>query len=154
MANFPARYAGGRWVQWFALENAGEAILAIPFHSSGLQADSTLRQHQYLSQVLAAGNIEANFTNYSRKVMAQADFSVVTAAGTGITTVSVVNVPSWAGAGGAVNSTFGKWGWFYRKNAGDADSAIRCAYWHDFTGGTSGATLTPSVTTIGTANTG
>lgn len=154
MANFPARYAGGRWVQWFALENAGEAIIAIPFHLAGLATDTNLRQYQTLAAVLAGGSAEANFTNYVRKVMSQSDFSVVTAPSTGITTVSVVNAPSWTAAGGALNSSFGKWGWFFRKAPGDPDSAIRPAYWHDFTGGTGGTTLTPTVTTIGTANTG
>lgn len=141
--------AKGRWVEKFSLPVGGDNIIVVLVQSSGLQVDATLNNHQFLSQLLAAGNTEATFTNYARKVLSAADISVSVNTGTGVTTVDTVD-QVWNAAGGAANNTLGAILTCYRPTSGSLDSAILLLTKHDFATTTTGGNLTAQVPSIGT----
>lgn len=149
MASFIFDSAKGRWVEKFLLPVGGDNIVVVLLQSSGLQADATLNNHVFLSQLLAAGNTEATFTNYSRKVLSAADLSVSVNTGTGVTTVDAVD-QVWASAGGALNNTMGAICTCYRPTSGSLDSAVLLLTKHDFATTTTGGALTATVPSIGT----
>lgn len=117
--------------------------------SAGLQADGTLNNHQFLSELLAAGNAEADFTNYARKVLSAADITVSTNTGTGVTTVDIPD-QVWNAAGGAVNNTHGALLTCYRPTSSTPDSGVLLLTKHDYTTTTTGGNLTAQVPSIGT----
>lgn len=118
--------------------------------NAGLQADATLGTHQFLSTLLAASNDECDATNYTRKVLTDADISIVTNTTTHITTVDITD-PTWTGIGGAVNNDLGAILSCYRKVSSDPDSQILCLSKHDWVRTTSGTNMTVTVPSIGTA---
>jgi hypothetical protein len=150
MAPFIADSAKGRWVEKFMLPIGGDNIIVVLLQSSGLQADATLNNYTFLSQLLAAGNTEATFTNYTRKVLAAADITVSVNTGTGVTTVDTVD-QVWNAAGGALNNTLGALLTCYRPTSGSLDSAVLVLTKHDFAATTTGGNLTAQVPSIGTA---
>jgi hypothetical protein len=104
------------------------------------QADATLKDHDDVAAMLAAGggtaNVECDFTSYARK--------------TGITgTVTVddandrvdVSIPdqTWSPAGGATNNTTAKLIVYYQDSASDAGRVPLTA--HDFVVTTDGSNL-------------
>jgi len=115
-----------------------------------LQADSTLRTHPTLSALLAAGNTEATFTNYARKVLTAADITVSVNTGTHVVTVDVTD-QVWTAAGGATNNSVGALLTCYRPTSGTADSGILVLTKHDYVISTTGGNLTATVPSIGTA---
>lgn len=115
-----------------------------------MQADSTLNNNQTLADLLAAGNVEADFTNYVRKVLSSVDITVSTNTSTGVTTVDIPD-QVWNAAGGAVNNTIGALLTCYRPTSATPDSGILPLTKHDFTIGTTGGNLTATVPSIGTA---
>lgn len=143
-------YAKGRFVEKYMLPIGGDNIVVVLLQSSGLQADATLNNYQFLSQLLAGGNLEATFTNYSRKVLAAADLTVTVNTGTGVTTVDAVD-QVWSAAGGALNNTMGALVTCYRPTSGSADSAILLLTKHDYAASTTGGNLTASIPSIATA---
>jgi hypothetical protein len=149
MAPFIADSAKGRWVEKYMLPIGGDNIVVVLLQSSGLQADATLNNHTFLSQLLAAGNTEATFTNYSRKVLSAADITVSVNTGTGITTVDIVD-QVWNAAGGALNNTLGALLTCYRPTSGSLDSSMLILTKHDFATTTTGGNLTAQVPSIGT----
>lgn len=149
MAPFIFDNAKGRWVEKFLLPIGGDNIVVVLLQSSGLQADATLNNYTFLSQLLAGGNTEAGFTNYARKVLAAADLSVSVNTGTGVTTVDAVD-QVWNSAGGALNNTMGAICFCYRPTSGSADSAILLLSKHDFATTTTGGNLTAQIPSIGT----
>lgn len=66
------------------------------------QADSTLAAHQTVSSMLAAANVEADFTGYSRKTGITATLSV------GSTSTADMPDQTFANAGGTTNNTISK----------------------------------------------
>lgn len=149
MASLIFDSAKGRWVEKFMLPIGGDNIVVVLLQSSGLQADATLNNYATLSALLAGGNTEATFTNYSRKVLAAADLSVSVNTGTGVTTVDSVD-QVWNAAGGALNNTLGAICFCYRPTSGSLDSAILPLTKHDFATTTTGGNLTATVPSIGT----
>lgn len=150
MAPFVFDYAKGRWVEKFLLPIGGDNIIVVLLQSSGLQADATLNNYTFLSQMLAGGNTEATFTNYSRKVLAAADLSVSVNTSTGVTTVDALD-QVWSAAGGATNNTMGAICTCYRPTSGSLDSAVLLLTKHDFATTTTGGALTATIPSIGTA---
>jgi len=126
-------------------------IVVVLLQNSGLQADATLNNYQFLSDLTAAGNLEATFTNYSRHILAGADITVSVNTGTGIVTVSLNANRVWNAAGGATNNTLGAFLTAYRPTSGSADSAVLLLTKHDFATSTTGGALTATVSTIATA---
>ena len=149
MAPFIADSAKGRWAEKFLLPVGGDNIVVVLLQASGLQADATLRTNQYLSGLLSAGNTEATFTNYSRKVLAAADITVSVNTGTHVVTVDIVD-QVWNAAGGAANNSIGALLTCYRPTSGSADSAILVLTKHDYVISTTGGNLTATVPSIGT----
>ena len=108
-----------------------------------VQADATLLDYDTLDAILTAGggtaNVEANFTNYARKVLTNTELSAPTVDDTGNEQYSDMPDQTYTSAGGATNNTLVK--------------ALIC-YDNDTTGGTD-ANLIPltahdvSVTTDG-----
>lgn len=149
MASLIFDYAKGRWVEKYRLPVGGDNILVVLLQTTGLQADSTLNNHQYLSELLAAGNTEATFTNYSRQVLSSADITVSTNTSTGVTTVDTTD-RVWNAAGGAVNNNLGALLTCYRQTSATPDSGILLLTKHDYTVSTTGGNLTATVPSIGT----
>lgn len=118
--------------------------------SAGLQSDATLGTYQYLGDLLAAGNTEATFTNYSRQVLSGTSITIGVNTSTGVTTVGISN-QVWNAAGGAVNNTLGALLTCYRPTSASADSEVLLLTKHDFAVSTTGGTLTATVSSIGTA---
>lgn len=127
----------------------GDNVIVVLLQASGLQADATLRTHQYLSALLSAGNTEATFTNYSRKVLAAADITVSVNTGTHIVTVDIAD-QVWSAAGGAANNSVGALLTCYRPTSGTADSGVLVLTKHDYVISTTGGNLTATVPSIGT----
>lgn len=128
----------------------GDNIIVVLLQASGLQADASLRINPTLSALLSAGNSEASFTNYSRKVLAAADITVSINTGTHINTVDIAD-QVWSAAGGAANNSIGALITCYRPTSGSADSAILPLTKHDYVIATTGGNLTATVPSIGTA---
>lgn len=109
------------------------------------EADGVLEDYDDMSALLlAAGNTEADFTNYARK--------------TGITGTETVDdtnnrndcdIPdqTWTSAGGATNNTLVKAIICYNQGAGDAN-LIPLTH-HDFTPTTDGSDLTMQINAAG-----
>lgn len=117
--------------------------------SGSLPTDATLKNCPFLSDVLSAGAVECDFTNYSRIVIGTpASISVNT--GTGVVTADIPD-QIWNGAGGAVNNTTGAFLICYRKTSGAADSVIRVLTKHGYGYGTTGGNMPASIPSIGTA---
>lgn len=150
MAPFVFDYAKGRWAEKYLLPIGGDNIVIVLLQSSGLQADATLNNHQTLSALLAAGNTEATFTNYARKVLSAVDLSVAVNTGTGITTVGLTANQIWTSAGGALNNALGAFVTCYRQTSATPDSGILPLTKHDFAVTTTGVNLQATVTSIGT----
>lgn len=150
MANVIFDYAKGRFVEKFMLPVGGDNIVVVLLQASGLQADATLRTNQFLSGMLSAGNAEATFTNYSRKVLAAADITVSINTGTHVNTVDIVD-QVWNSAGGAANNSIGALITCYRPTSGTPDSGMLLLTKHDYVISTTGGNLTATVPSIGTA---
>lgn len=143
-------YAKGRYVEKFMLPIGGDNIIVVLLQASGLQADASLRTNATLAALLSAGNSEATFTNYARKVLAAADITVSINTGTHVNTVDIVD-QVWNAAGGATNNSVGALITCYRPTSGSADSAILPLTKHDYVISTTGGNLTATVPSIGTA---
>jgi hypothetical protein len=74
--------------------------------ATGLQADSTLRDHDNLSVLLAASNDEATFTNYTRKVLSSGVTVTVDDSNDWLD-VDIAD-QTWTSAGGTTNNSIGK----------------------------------------------
>jgi hypothetical protein len=145
-------YAKGRWVEKYSLPLGGDAIGVVLLQASGLQADATLNNYQYLSQLLAGGtgNLEATFTNYARIwLTAASGITISVNTSTGVTTVDIPN-QVWSAAGGALNNSLGAFTTCYRPTSSTADSGISLMTNHPFAISVAGGTLTATVPSIGT----
>jgi hypothetical protein len=115
-----------------------------------LQVDATLNNYQFLADLLAAGNVEADFTNYGRKVLSSVDITVSVNTTTGVTTVDTSD-QVWTSAGGAVNNPLGALITCYRPTSSTPDSGVLLLTKHDFAVTTTGVDLKAVVPSIGTA---
>ena len=102
------------------------------------QADATLRDHDTLAAVLAAANTEADFTNYARKTITNANWSV-TIDDTGEDASADFADQTWTSAGGASNNTLVK---LLVCTDGANDTAREPLTLHDFSTTTDGNDLT------------
>ena len=150
MGNVLSNFAKGRFIEWASLPAGGDNLIIVLFKSAGLPADATLIDCQFLSDVVAAGAVVADFTNWARKVLSAVDITITVNTTTNIATLDIAD-QTWASAGGASNNALGKFGVFYRKTSSDADTAIRCISFHDFVVTTTGVNLSAVVPSIGTA---
>lgn len=98
------------------------------------QADATLEDYDDLSALLAnAGNTEATFTNYARKVLTDADLSAPTPDDTNNRQDADSPDQTWTSAGGAANNTLTKLLFCYDGDTtAGTDSNIIPLTHHDF----------------------
>lgn len=115
------------------------------------EADGTLEDYDDLSTLLAAaGNTEADFTNYARKVLSDTD--VATPAPDDTNNRFDVDLPdqTWTSAGGASNNTLVKLLVCYDGDTtGGTDSNIIPLTHHDFSVTTDGSDLTAQFAAAG-----
>jgi len=57
----------GRFVHWYTLPAANDAIIIVPLLAAGLEADDTLNNYDDLAALLAAANDEATAGGWNRK---------------------------------------------------------------------------------------
>jgi hypothetical protein len=138
--DFVFNIAKGKIAYYAGLPATSDALIVVLLKSSGLEADSVLKDYDDLASLLAAANDEADFTNYARKTV------------TASVTVTVddtndrvdMDMPdlTWTAAGGASNNTLGKLLICYDGDTGaGTDSAIIPLTAHDFTATTDGSDL-------------
>lgn len=72
------------------------------------EADGILQDYNTLGNILAGANTEANFTNYSRKILTNTELSLPTVDDSGNQQFSDAPDLTYASAGGAVNNAIVK----------------------------------------------
>ncbi len=140
----------GRWVEKYRLPIGGDNILIVLLKATGLEVDGTLNNYQFLSDLLASTNDEADFSNYARKVLSAGDITVTPNTSTGVTTVDISD-QTWTSAGGAVNNSLGAFLTCYRPTSSTPDSGVLVLTKHDYVQSTTGVNLLAAVPSIGTA---
>lgn len=116
------------------------------------EADATLIDYDDLGTLLAvAGNTEADFTNYARKVVTDSELAALPSPDD-TNNVYDVDLPdqTWTSAGGASNNTLTKLLICYDSDTtGGTDSNIIPLAHFDFTPTTAGGNLTAQINTAG-----
>lgn len=84
--------------------NAGLVVMIL----KTAEADSTLRDYDTFAAILAGANTEADFTNYARKELTDADVSNTTVDDVNDRREADIPDQTWASAGGASNNTTAK----------------------------------------------
>ena len=156
MADSVFNIAKGRFVE---LQNrvanndpANSALVVVLLQAN--EADAVLDDYDNLSLLLAAaGNTEATFTNYARKVLTDLDLSAITPDDTNDRQDADFADQVWTSAGGAVNNTLTKVVICYDPDstAGDDTTLVPLTH-HDFAQTTNGTNLTAQVAVYGRAS--
>lgn len=106
------------------------------------EADATLQDYDTLGALLAGANTEADFTNYARKVLTDADISAPTVDDSGNEQYSDFPDQTWVAAGGAANNTTAKLLVCYDPDTtGGTDANLIPLTAHDFVATTDGNDL-------------
>lgn len=128
---------------------ANSALVLVLLQAS--EADATLEDYDTLAALLgAAGNTEATFTNYARKVLTDADISASAVDDANNRRESDIPDPTWASAGGATNNTMTKLLVCYDPDTtGGDDTALIPLTHHDYTEATSGGDITAVINAAG-----
>lgn len=115
------------------------------------EADGTLEDYDDLSTLLAAaGNTEATFTNYARKVLTDADITGPSVDDTNNWQSSDIPDQTWTSAGGATNNTLTKCLICYDNDStGGTDANIIPLCYYDFAATTDGNDLTAQINASG-----
>jgi len=115
------------------------------------EADATLEDYDDLDALLTAGgNTEADFTNYARKTLTDADLSAPTVDDTDNRVDSDIPDQTWTSAGGASNNTTAKLIVCYDSDTtGGTDANLIPLTHHDFVETTDGNDLVAQVNTAG-----
>jgi hypothetical protein len=140
MSDFVFNQAKGKIAYYAGLPATSDALIVVLLKSSGLEADSVLKDYDDLASLLAAANDEADFTNYARKTVTAS--VTVTVDDTNDRVDMDMPDQTWTAAGGASNNTLGKLLICYDGDTGaGTDSAIIPLTAHDFTATTDGSDL-------------
>lgn len=139
MADGVFNIAKGKVAYYAGLPAANDALIVVLLKSTGLQADDTLNNHDDLAALLAAGNVECDFTNYARKTASNVTVTVDD-------TNNRVDVDfddlAYASAGGTTNNTIGKLLVCYDNDTtSGTDANIVPLTYHDISFTTTGSTL-------------
>ena len=114
------------------------------------EADATLIDYDDLAALLAGSNTEADFTNYARKVLTDADLSASTVDDANNRREADMADQVWTSAGGATNNTLTKILICYDSDTtGGTDANIIPVGHADFAGTTTGADLTAQINVLG-----
>lgn len=137
--------------QWRVNNNdpANSALIVVLFQV--IESDSALEDRATLDAVIAAaGNTEATFTNYARKVLTDTDIGDPTVDNTNNRAESDIPDQVWTAAGGAVNNDLVKLLVCYDSDTtGGTDANIIPLTYHDFVFTTNGSNLTGQVNAAG-----
>jgi len=147
MADEVFNIAKGRVVEWYnrveSNDPANSAFVLVLLKAA--EADAVLRDYDDLSALLgAAGNTEADFTNYARKVLTDAELAALPAPDDTNDRYDI-DLPdqTWTSAGGASNNTLVKAVLCYDADTtGGTDANIIPVAHYDFTPTTDGSDLT------------
>jgi len=154
MADQPFNIAKGRVVEWYnrvkSNDPANSAFIVVLLKLS--VADSVLIDYDDLGALLgAAGNTEADFTNYARKVLTDSELAAFPAPDDTNNRYDI-DLPDqvFTSAGGAVNNSLVKAFVCYDADTtGGTDSnIIPCAH-YDFVATTDGSNLTMEINAAG-----
>ena len=154
MANQPFNIAKGRVVEFYnrvkSNDPANSAFIVVILKVS--EADATLIDYDNLGAVLgAAGNTEADFTNYARKVITDAELAALPAPDDTNNRFDI-DMPDqvFTSAGGAANNSLVKALVCYDSDTtgGTDTDIIPCAH-YDFVATTDGSNLTLEVNAAG-----
>jgi len=105
MSDFVFNIAKGKIAYYAGLPATNDALIAVLLKTAGLETESTLKDYDNLSLLLAGTSDEATFTNYVRKTLTGVTVTVddtndrVDISSAGIT---------WTSAGGADNTAVSK----------------------------------------------
>lgn len=147
MADQPFNIAKGRAIEFYnrvkANDPAASALIIVALKVA--EADDTLNNYDDLGALIAAaGNTEADFTNYARKVLTDAELAALPAADDTNNRFDI-DLPdqTWTAAGGAANNSLVKLLVCYDADAGaGADANIIPIAHLDFVATTDGTDLT------------
>lgn len=113
-------------------------------------SDATLRDFDTLSAILGGGGVEADFTNYARKTLTDADLVAPTPDDTNDRQEADFPDQTWTSAGGATNNTLAKLLVCYDADTGaGTDANIVPLTHHDFVVTTDGSNLVAQVDALG-----
>lgn len=154
MADGVFNIARGRAVELYnRVENndpASSGLVIVLLKANETEADFV--DHDDLAALIAAaGNTEADFTNYARKVLTDTELAALPAPDDTNNRFDI-DIPdqTWASAGGAANNTLTKLIVCYDPNtAGGTDSEIIPLTHHDFSVTTDGSDITAQVNAAG-----
>ncbi len=154
MADGVMNIAKGRVVEWYnRVENndpANAAFIVVLLKAN--EADGTLEDYDDLSTLLgAAGNTEADFTNYARKTVTDSELAALPAPDDTNNRFDI-DMPdqTWSSAGGASNNTLTKLIICYDSDTtGGTDSNIIPVAHYDFSITTNGGDITAQINAAG-----
>lgn len=128
---------------------ANSALIVVLLQAS--ETDATLQDYDNLSLLLAAaGNTEATFTNYARKVLSDTDIAAPTVDDTANTQWSDIPDQVYTSAGGATNNTLTKLLVCYDSDTtGGDDTNIIPLTAQDFSATTTGSDMTAVISATG-----
>lgn len=113
-------------------------------------ADSTLRDQDTLAAILAGGSTEADFTNYARKILTDADIAAATVDDANDRVDADIPDQTWTAAGGASNNTLAKLLICYDSDTtAGTDTNIVPLTAHDFVVTTNGGDITAQIAASG-----
>lgn len=114
------------------------------------EADGTLQDYDDLAAILAGSNTEADFTNYARVVLTDADVSAPTPDDTNDWQAADIPDQTWAAAGGTTDNTLVKLVICYDPDStGGTDADLVPLTHHDFAVTTDGTDLLAQIDASG-----
>lgn len=153
MANQPFNIAKGRVVEFYSRVKSNDptnsAFIVVLLKVA--EADATLIDYDTLGALLAGSNTEADFTNYARKTITDADLAALPSPDDTNNRYDI-DMPDqvYTSAGGATNNTLVKAIICYDSDttAGTDANIIPCAH-YDFAVTTDGSNLTMEINAAG-----
>lgn len=153
MADQVFNIAKGRGIQYVdnvatnTPANSGLVVVLL----KAAEADATLSDYDTLSALLAeAGNTEADFTDYARKVLTDSDISAATVDDANERVDADIPDLTWTSAGGASNNTTAKLVICYDDDTtGGTDANLIPISHHDFVATTDGNDLLAQINAAG-----
>lgn len=122
------------------------SVLVVVLLQATSEADGTLEDYDTLAALLGGSNSEADFTNYARKTLTQAEVSAPTPDDTNNRQEADIPDQTWSSAGGAANNTLDKLIVCYDPDStGGTDTALVPLTHHDFDITTNGGDLTATI---------
>lgn len=152
MADIVFNVAKGRLIEFHERVNnndpANSALVVVLLKTAS--SDTVLADQDDLAAILAGGSVEADFTNYARKVLTDSDIGASTVDDTNNRREADIPDQTWTAAGGATNNTLAKLLICYDPDTtGGTDSAIVPMTAHDFVITTNGGDIVAQINASG-----